>query len=451
MDKIKRIIIIASIILLLLVIIIVVLLNMQDKENIQKESNQIPEEEVIATWTQVNDYEIYYTVKNVISNYIVYIQELNGDQYIDTGKLEMTEDEIKVELQKEALAGIKSILDKQYIETMMVNDTKIISEQEIYKQNGNYKENVNYNLTIEKMLTKNLNENIVLALVNAKIVNKDLNIIVKLDKANRTYSVFLEDYIQKYNYNENMKEEEININQDGIEENGYNIYVKVEATEAYIISQYFSEYKIKMLDETQEAYKLLDTEYSQRKYGEYQNFKNYVDENKEKIQQASIDKYQINEHDGTKEYVCIDNNGKYYIFFEDSLTNYRVLLDTYTVDVPEFLEKYNKNSNEIKVGLNIQKIFEAINDGDYNYAYNKLDETFRRENFSNQETFEKYIKENFYAKNTLQHNSCEKIGDVYMYSITIKDATENNGNSIKKTFVMQLKEGTDFVMSFSME
>ena len=54
---------------------------------------------------------------------------------------------------------------------------------------------------------------------------------------------------------------------------------------------------------------------------------------------------------------------------ESNITNYEVVLDTYTIDLPEFLEKYNKNSDEIKCGMNIQKLFDAINDEDYSYVY----------------------------------------------------------------------------------
>lgn len=50
--------------------------------------------------------------------------------------------------------------------------------------------------------------------------------------------------------------------------------------------------------------------------------------------------------------------------------NFTVILDTYTIDLPEFTEKYTKASDEEKVLLNIQKGFTAINDKDYRYVYN---------------------------------------------------------------------------------
>mgnify|MGYP000081844256 CR=1 FL=1 len=46
----------------------------------------------------------------------------------------------------------------------------------------------------------------------------------------------------------------------------------------------------------------------------------------------------------------------------------------------EFIEKYNSANEKTKVGLNIQKVFDAINNEDYEYVYNKLDNTFKQTN-----------------------------------------------------------------------
>ena len=66
---------------------------------------------------------------------------------------------------------------------------------------------------------------------------------------------------------------------------------------------------------------------------------------------------------------------------EEEVGKYSVVLDTYTIDLPEFIEKYNSANEKTKVGLNIQKVFDAINNEDYEYVYNKLDNTFKQTNF----------------------------------------------------------------------
>ena len=126
--------------------------------------------------------------------------------------------------------------------------------------------------------------------------------------------------------------------------------------------------------------------------------------------------------------------------------NFTVILDTYTIDLPEFTEKYTKASDEEKVLLNIQKCFTAINDKDYRYVYNKLDNTFKANNFKTLADFEKYINANFFEKNKKSASNARKQSEVYLYDIKISNI--DGTSSITKTFVMQLKENTDFVMSF---
>ena len=159
-----------------------------------------------------------------------------------------------------------------------------------------------------------------------------------------------------------------------------------------------------------------------------------------------LKRYQKNENNDYTQYVGVDENGDYIIFRLNSVINYNVILDTYTIDLPEFTEKYTKASDEEKVLLNIQKCFTAINDKDYRYVYNKLDNTFKANNFKTLADFEKYINANFFEKNKISAGNARKQSEVYLYDIKISNI--DGTSSITKTFVMQLKENTDFVMSF---
>lgn len=454
MDKLKKIIIILILILIICITVLLIAVVHNRKEKIKNEENIYNQSNVdeIAKigFTEVKDYKTYYTVREIINNYIMYMKQINGDENIETGKLNMTEDEIKKGFQEEGILGMKSILDKQYIDNLSVDSNKIILEQNKYKINGNYNKIVMYNLNIKSMAETYIDNNLTIILVNSKLNNIDFNIIIKLDNSNNTFSLYLEDYMKQYNYNKDMDKKDINISKDRIEKNDYNSHIKVNISDDYIISQIFSDYRMKMLNDTKNAYELLDEEYKKRKYGSYENFKSYVDNNREKIEYTSISKYQINEYNGVKEYVCIDKNGKYYIFTENSILDYGVILDTYTVDLPSFLDKYNNNNSEIKGGMNIQKIFDAISDGDYNYVYSKLDDTFKKNNFSNEKIFEKYAKQNLLGKK-IEYNGCKKSGELYIYDVIISNEAENNKNVVTKKFIVKLLDGTDFVMSFNIK
>ena len=113
-------------------------------------------------------------------------------------------------------------------------------------------------------------------------------------------------------------------------------------------------------------------------------------------------------------------------------------------------EKYNSSSNENKVAMNVEKIESAINNRDYKFIYNKLDETFKNNNFKSLDEFAEYINKNFFDNNNLEYESISNEGNVYIYTIKLTDVN-NEENTKTMTIIMKLKEGTDFVMSFSIE
>ncbi len=103
--------------------------------------------------------------------------------------------------------------------------------------------------------------------------------------------------------------------------------------------------------------------------------------------------------------------------------NYTVIIDTYTIDIPEFLDKYNKGTPQEKVLLNLNKFMQSINNKDYKFAYSLLADGFKQNNFQTLDKFEGYIKTNFFDKNTFDY---KKFGDsantYYTYEVEIKDA-----------------------------
>ena len=162
-----------------------------------------------------------------------------------------------------------------------------------------------------------------------------------------------------------------------------------------------------------------------------------------------LNAYQINEYENYTQYVCKDQNENYYIFNETGIMDYTVILDTYTIDLPQFIEKYNNSTDAEKVLLNIQKVFEAINHGDYGYVYDKLDNEFKQNNFPTETEFENYIKQNLYENNSISYGKYKTSGDLHIYDINIKNKDDENSITKTKNIIMRLEEGTDFVMSFN--
>ena len=128
---------------------------------------------------------------------------------------------------------------------------------------------------------------------------------------------------------------------------------------------------------------------------------------------------------------------------------YTLLLDTYTVILPEFAEKYNKANDQGKVTLNINNFIQAINDENYNYAYNVLNETFKTNKFSSKSDFETQLKNNLFSNNKVEFVEYKVENGTHIYILNISDANSENSNKISMTVIMQLGRGTDFIMSFS--
>ena len=204
-----------------------------------------------------------------------------------------------------------------------------------------------------------------------------------------------------------------------------------------------------MMYDHEMVYEKLNQEYREKRFETYEEFDSYAVNNIMNSVSMRIASYQKSEHEGYTQYTCADQNNNYYIFYITDIMNYTLILDTYTIDLPEFVEEYNSADDARKVQLNISKVFEAINDGDYRYVYNKLDETFRNNTYGSLENFRVYMEENFYEENDIEYLEFSEEGDTYIYRTRIKNAAEGQSEGKEMTVIMKLLEGTNFVMSFS--
>ena len=439
MKKLKIIIIVVS---LIIVAIIIALLIYNTNQYYEEEHGEVITEDMVEETQAEREYtqneEQFFTIEKLASNYYLYARLGNADAVVD------------------------------------------ILTDNFKNNNGITAENVIQRLGIEKegyrareILTDNSSSNTIYLVYGVIGEREDLTesyLIVYVDIENSTYAIQPIEEEMYINYkNENTVIEQI----EQIEKKEYNTYRKTTVTEESAITRYFEDFVKEMVYDPEYAYEKIDETYKQAKFGEINQFLEYI-ENRDlqellpdamrtqeefsteeeylnylyNYEVKGINQYQVTREEQYTQYVIIDHNGNYYIFRATSPMSYTVILDTYTIDLPEFTEQYNSASEEQKVQLNIQRFFAAINDGDYEYAYNKLDETYRNNNFVTEADFENYVKNNFFEKNSLGYSSYEKNNDLYIYSLTIKNE-ENEAETIERQFVIKLLEGTDFVASFS--
>ena len=95
------------------------------------------------------------------------MKQINGDEYVDASTFNMTVSQIAQTMQEDGLEALKGILDESYLKDE--TDNSLIKIQNEYKQDGTYSKQVIYNLNIDNMYKYNIDNNISLVLVEAKL------------------------------------------------------------------------------------------------------------------------------------------------------------------------------------------------------------------------------------------------------------------------------------------
>ncbi len=233
-----------------------------------------------------------------------------------------------------------------------------------------------------------------------------------------------------------------------INENITGEFFQDDITENNIVRRYFEYYKMLILINPEKAYSLINDEYKSLRFGNYDNFNQYVNNNITKFSNMEFSKFKIIYYDDYTQYISLSSYGEYYIFNSKNIMNFSVLLDQYMVDIPQFTEKYEKSDVRIKVGLNVNKFILGINNKNYNYALSLLADSFKKaNNLTNASELEKYVSNYFFDQNEIEFLTFNEQGSYYIYNANLKNKDTEEIKSIK--IVMQLEEGTKFKMSFS--
>ena len=269
--------------------------------------------------------------------------------------------------------------------------------------------------------------------------------IVNIDEKNNTFS------IEPVNDKDELDNIKIDYKMENIEKKDNNIFLNVGSTQEEIAADYFSNYKNILLSDANLAYNYLDKNYKEKRFENIDEFNKYVKKNKEIFERMRLEKYEVKYYDDYFQYICVDQFENFYVFNEKETTNFNVLLDIYTIEFPEVIEQYDSTNEKGKCTLNIEKIKQALNSGDYKYVYGKLADSFKNNNYKTQEEFENYMKQAIYNNIIIEYGEFSNEGSTYIYDIKIKDANNEESQIINMQIIMQLKENRDFVMSFSIK
>lgn len=405
----------------------IIILERRDGREEYSNKNGADQVEYSGQIEQVTSYRSYVAAQNYIDKYLKKIYYANNP--------ELVENESDPETNEETRQAIIDMLYTPYIQENNINTTNVLDY--VYEVDENYSINM---LDMREIIDERIQTYYIYGTISD---NQSIYLVLYIDEYNATFSI--QPLKEQYN---NIDEINVRKTIDEITSTYNNQTMYSEVTPQSICTSYLMKYKQNLINNPEQAYNLLDENYRNARFATFENFQEYLEDSAEIIDKITLESYSVNNNNDYTEYICEDVYGNYYIFHATSVFDYTVQLDTYTLS-DEIEKTYSEASNDKKAGLGIELFFEMINARDYRHAYEKLDETFKNENFPTYQQFKEYVKTNFYTSNSINYVTNRTIENLYTYNIIITDSNNEESESISKTFIVQLQEGTDYVLSFN--
>lgn len=436
MKKLKKLIIIILLIIVIVSILIIILgkLNQKKEESNMSidDGEEIVQEKDENGYVELSDYGLYYSINDILSKYINIMTSNEVQDIEDESNKEYTDSSQNMDI-------IYSLLDKNYINNYNITVNNV--EKFIYKLDDNAKI-IPINIKIK------YGENINTCIVNAYIMGNNIEekkFIIRLDNKNETFSM-------EFINNDDVKENNID-NEDRIKINDYNHFEIQVATNEEIAMNYLEQYKNLVERAPQIIYdNYLDDNYKKLRFESLEEFKKYIESNKEELELIRTNKYLCNDlGDGKAEYVCKDQYNNVYIFDINSIFDYKIKLDNYTILTDKFKTEYQNANDSKKIQMNTDRFIQMINRHDYKSSYNCISNDFKNNYFSTEEEFVDFIKQHFFDYNNLSFKEFSKEGtNLFKYTISVEDLTENDKDVKTVNMIMQINNDFDFEIAFEM-
>lgn len=267
----------------------------------------------------------------------------------------------------------------------------------------------------------------------------------------RVDTVALAFELQELNSEEYNNIDEIDLTTDLKEitqtENNKFEYTRISNEKACRI--YLQMYTELLLSDPETAYGMLEEQYKQERFSSYENFLEYIEENKTYFENAVLSEYSVNYSEEYTEFMIVDTYNNNYLVRAKSVMDYTIQLDSYTIKDEEYQEEYSKLSDLEKASINIDIFIRMLNTKDYSHAYEVLSDGFKSNYFPTEEQFKNYVKENFFDYNIATINRNTNEGEIYIYDVNLRSGAGSAAETLEKTFNVLLEEGTDFKISFN--
>lgn len=436
------------IILFLIIVVIVVLIlfimltrNLNNKN--LPESNNVVDNSVDNNTTQ-NDLD---DVNNTVNN----------DEINTYNKLESVTNEENYFL-------VKTCMEQYYKSNNLDNPLNVIDKDVISLLNitkKNYKDYNNFDspiFRIDRIYKQELSGDLDIYVVYHQLQidssnSKQTVLFIKINRTDKDFSIYPYEYLKTKNYlnlKQNDKISDISLN---INKNNDNVFNDsyYNFTDEEIVKELFSRYKFDVLLDIEHLYNIIDENYKKIKFASIEDFKQYINSNKSDLIIDSLLKYKTEENDEENytKYVGICSSGKEYVYYTKNLMNYTILLDDYLI--VEDKENYDALLPQVQAEYCVKRVIDSINDGNYEFVYDKLNEIQKNNYYKNIKDFRNYIEKTFYSKNNYEIDTDYLIlsSTVYQFNMKITDATGEEFTYRNLVMTITLKDDGDFRVSIA--
>lgn len=158
--------------------------------------------------------------------------------------------------------------------------------------------------------------------INEEESQEEQYYIVRVDLNHKTF--LIEKLNEQY---ENLDQIDLETDMAEIESTGHNTFEYTTVTVKDVSEIYLKNFLTLELNDTEKAYDLLDAEYRKEKFPNFEEYEQYVNENKRDIENLTVTDCTINYMDDQTQYYITDSDNHSYTIKEDCIMNYVILLD----------------------------------------------------------------------------------------------------------------------------
>ena len=329
----KKIILIACGILLIICLIVVTLI-INNNTTSDGTDNYIRDDTIEETKKyrnkiqKVNDIASFNTVKICLQKFYMYYSRLYNEDVINSDNADLN-----LEYYKKV---VYDFLSNDYITRNEITEENIdsklekISDVNVEVYNMFYISNYDY--VSEDYSNMNMNPREIRAYFVKGILrdnnsSKEFSNIVCMDMVNSTFSIDLDVY-NNLDYAKLKEEEDIKyLLPEGIDIKELNKYSFVSTSYEDISSSIFDNIRSLLLYDSEKAYDML-TDYSKENFGNLQEFKNYIESNKNDILLMSFKIYELSYED-EKLVINMYDNGSHFLIrvYFDAFSSYKFSIE----------------------------------------------------------------------------------------------------------------------------